>query len=78
MRRANPRPKVLLVAAPAAGCCRNSAGLAVREQHGSKRRAESRPGVQGTSPDTPFLTKAKKYSVFYLFWCVFDFTWRVA
>ena len=66
MGRADTRPKVLLAAAPAAGCCRN-AGPAARDQHGSERQAESRRGFQGRSPDTPFLTQAKKYSVFYLF-----------
>lgn len=69
MHRAEPRPKVLLAAAPAAGCCRYNAGPAMRDQHGSERRAKSRQGVQGPSPDTPFLTQAKKYSVFYLFRC---------
>ncbi len=70
MAGADTRPKVLFAAAPAAGCCR-SAGPVTRDQHGSTRRAESRGGLQGCSPDTPFLTQAKKYSVFYLF-CLID------
>lgn len=70
MHRADPRPKVLLAAAPAAGCCRYIAGPAMQDQHGSERRAENRQGVQGHSPGTPFLTQAKKYSVFYLFCCL--------
>ena len=69
MSRANPRPKVLLAVASAAGCCRK-AGPAPRDQHGSERKAKSRSGFQGPLPGTPFLTQAKKYSVFYLFWCV--------
>ncbi len=66
MARADPRTEVLFAAALAASCCR-TADPAWRDQHGSERRAESRKGVQGSSPGMPFSTQAKKYSVFYLF-----------
>jgi len=50
MHRADPRPKMLLAAAPAVGCCRHNAGPATRDQHGSERRAESRFGGPGVRP----------------------------
>ena len=66
MHRADPRPKMLIDAGRSPNCFRN-ADPALRDQHGPERKAEDRSGVQGCSPDTPFLTQAKKYSVFYLF-----------
>lgn len=49
MSRADPRPKVLLAVASAAGCCRK-AGPAPRDQHDSERRAEKRHGGPGVLP----------------------------
>jgi hypothetical protein len=66
MARADPRTEVLFAAASAESCCR-TADPAWQDQHGSKREAQSRKGVQGRSPGMPFSTQAKKYSVFYLF-----------
>lgn len=69
MFRADRRPKVLFADAHAAACGRLADSVR-RNQHGPKRAAKGRWGVRGHSPDMPFLTQEKKYSVFYLFCCV--------